>query len=290
MNVTVKQINAFVALAQCRSFAEACERLHISQPALSIAIKNLEDSLNGSLFSRSTRSLHLTPEGEAFYPVAVRLLNDWDQALGDVVNSFNLKQGRLIIAAMPSFAVAKLPAILAKFKNQFPNINILIHDVLNESAIELVRQGRAELGICFNPGESEDLIFKELFSDELIAVVPQKHPLARKASTTWEALVDDTLIMLQKPSSMRLYIEEVLNEHQLQISPAIEVNQLATVGKLVALGLGVSTVPKMCEQQMIESGAVCVPLDTPKIERSVGVIWRTRFALSAAAKALHKQL
>jgi LysR family carnitine catabolism transcriptional activator len=153
-----------------------------------------------------------------------------------------------------------------------------------------VRQGRAELGICFNPGESEDLIFKELFSDELIAVVPQKHPLARKASTTWEALVDDTLIMLQKPSSMRLYIEEVLNEHQLQISPAIEVNQLATVGKLVALGLGVSTVPKMCEQQMIESGAMCVPLDTPKIERSVGVIWRTRFALSAAAKALHKQL
>lgn len=78
--MTVKQLRAFLAVAQSLSFAQACERLHLSQPALSLAIKNLEQSLGGQLLVRTTRSVALTPEGETLLPIAVRLLADWDNA------------------------------------------------------------------------------------------------------------------------------------------------------------------------------------------------------------------
>ena len=81
MKATIKQLKAFVAAAQARNFAEAGSRVHLSQPALSIAIKNLEEIVGGRLLARTTRSLALTPEGEVFYPVAQRLLADWDNAL-----------------------------------------------------------------------------------------------------------------------------------------------------------------------------------------------------------------
>jgi LysR family carnitine catabolism transcriptional activator len=84
MKITIKQITAFVAVAQSQSYAEACDRIHLSQPALSITIKNLEDVLGGTLLTRTTRTLALTPEGQAFLPVAQRLLADWDHALGDI--------------------------------------------------------------------------------------------------------------------------------------------------------------------------------------------------------------
>ena len=85
MNITIKQLQAFVAVAKSGSFAEACTLVHLSQPALSITIKNLEDAVGGKLLQRSTRSLALTPEGAEFYPVVQRLLADWDRSLEDVL-------------------------------------------------------------------------------------------------------------------------------------------------------------------------------------------------------------
>ncbi|GAB2191656.1 LysR family transcriptional regulator [Sessilibacter sp. MAH1] len=290
LNVTIKQLSAFVALAQSRSFAEACERLHLSQPALSISIKNLEEALGGALFFRSTRSVHLTPEGEAFYPAAQRLLGDWQQTLGDVVNAFNLKQGRLILSTMPSFAVSVLPKVLREFRDRFPNINILLHDVLNESVIDQVREGRSELGVCFNPGKSDDLTFIKLFNDELVGVVSKDHPLASQSRIKLPELLLSPLIVLQAPSSLRLYVEQTLAARGLGFAAAIEVNQLATVGQLVGLGLGVSVVPRLCEQQMIDSGAVCVALDQPILNRDIGIVYRTRFALSSPAIAMRDLL
>ena len=86
MNASIRQLKAFVVVAQTRSFAQACGLLHLSQPALSIAIRNLEQAVGGTLFVRTTRSIALSPEGEAFLPLAQRLLRDWDSAFGDLRN------------------------------------------------------------------------------------------------------------------------------------------------------------------------------------------------------------
>ncbi len=114
--MTVKQLRAFLAVAQSLSFAQAGERLHLSQPALSLAIKSLEESLGGPLLERTTRSVSLTPEGETLLPLALRLLADWDNTEELLRQHFTLQLGKVSIAAMPSFAGNLLPLVLKTFR------------------------------------------------------------------------------------------------------------------------------------------------------------------------------
>ena len=140
MNITINQVLAFSTVAQTGSFAEAALQLHLSQPALSIAIKNLEEALGGKLLARTTRAVTLTPEGKAFYPVARRLLSDWQQSLQDVRNHFALRRGKLELAAMPTYTTNLLPQILADFHRQYPDIHVSVHDVIAENVVDMVRE------------------------------------------------------------------------------------------------------------------------------------------------------
>jgi LysR family carnitine catabolism transcriptional activator len=286
MNVSLKQLQAFVAVARSQSFAEACGRLHLSQPALSIAIKNLEDSVGGRLFARTTRSVALTPEGEAFYPVVKRLLADWDQSLDDVHNLFALRRGKLDIAAMPTFASSLLPEIMATYHQQYADINVTVHDVIAESVVDMVRNGRVELGVTFDPGDMQELDFTPLFTDKFVAVLPKQHPLAAKKTLRWRDLEGYDFISLQRPSSIRLLIDEVIAEHNYALAPAFEAHQLATIGRMVSVGLGLSVVPALSAGQMSEMGAISRPLTAPILTRSVGVISRRRAPLSVATQAM----
>ncbi len=290
MNVSIKQLSAFVALAQSHSFAEACERIHLSQPALSIAIKNLEEALGGPLFTRTTRAVSLTPEGQRLLPMAKRLLTDWDQALGDISDLFTLARGRLSIAAMPSFAEARLPEAIADFRGKYPNINISLHDVLNESVLEMTRAGRAELGVCFRPASVDDLEFTELFNDEMVALLPKGHPLSHHQNLTWQQLQDWPMVALAPPSNVRAYMDDLLAQHGLSLNVQVEVNQLATIKRLVALGVGASAVPRMCVEYGADSGVVYRPLIEPLVSRSIGLIVRRRYALSSAAEAMRDHI
>jgi len=286
MNVTIKQLQAFVAVAKSGSFAEACDLVHLSQPALSISIKNLEEAVGGKLLARSTRSLALTPEGAEFYPAVQRLLADWDRSLEDVHNLFSLRRGKLDVASMPTFASSLLPPILGEFHRQYAAINITVHDVIAESVVDMVREGRVELGITFDPGDAQDLNFQPLFRDKLVAVLPQGHPLLNKKKLQWRDLQNFPYIALQRPSSIRLLIEQILQDHHINLTPAFEAHQLASIGRMVATGLGIGVVPALSSGQMHEMGAHCLPLTAPVITRNVGMITRKRQPLSQATEAM----
>jgi LysR family transcriptional regulator, carnitine catabolism transcriptional activator len=290
MNVTVKQLKAFVAVARSGSFAQACAGMHLSQPALSITIRNLEQAIGGSLFARSTRSMVLTPEGEGFLPLAERLLRDWDGALGDLHDRFALRRGKLVIAAMPSFASSLLPEMLLAFHRLYPAIKVSVQDVVAESVVAMVREGRAELGLSFDPGNSGDLHFQPLFHDHFVAVLPPQHALLAMSSLRWKNLEPYPFIALQQPSSIREQIDEFARAEALQISVLMESHQLATIGRMVSAGLGLSVVPALCSGPMQEMGNVCRTLDGANIARDVGILTRRGYPLSAAAAALQKMI
>ncbi len=287
---TVKQLRAFIAVAKTRSFTEACEQVHLSQPALSIAIKNLEDALGGKLLVRTTRALRLTPEGEAFYKTAMRLITDWDDAFEEVQSRFSLFRGKIAISCMPSFAVNQLPNVLLNFRGKHPDINVAVHDVIAEEVVEMVRTGRVEVGISFDPGDAQDLLFEPLFEDCFIAALSADHPLAKKQQLTWAQMVDEELVTLQRPSSMRLQIDRELHKEGINLTISFEAHQFSTVGRMVAKGLGIGLVPTLCTEQMQELGTVCRPLIDPIISRKVGIITRKRAALSAAAQGIVNEL
>ena len=290
MNVSVKQLRAFVAVAETGSFAQACEQLNISQPALSMAVKNLEDEVGGSLFLRSTRSLSLSPEGSAFLPTAQRLLRDWSDAFTDLQRLYSLQQGKLTIAAMPSFASTRLPAVLATYRQQFPNIDIAVRDIVMEELIEAVRAGRVELGVAFEPDDSEGLEFEALFTDRFVAVLPEAHLLLARSRLRIKDLLGDTVITLNRGSSTRRWTEDAFARESLSPPAIFEAFQLTTVGAMVAAGLGVALVPALCEEQMHQLGARCKPISGRCIERRVGIIRRRRQQLSSAAVAMRALL
>ena len=284
--MNLKQLRAFVAVATYQSFAQAGEHLHLSQPALSLTIKGLEEHLGGALLARTTRSVSLTPEGEVLLPLARQLLADWDNTEELLRQRFTLQLGRVSVAAMPAFAGNLLPPVLKVFRERYPRVNVTVHDVINEQVLELVRHRRVELGIGFEPEASEPLLFKPLYLDRFVAVVPTDSPLARQARVSWEELLKQDFIALQRPSAVRLLLERHVAADHGKLAVAFESHQLSTIGRMVANGLGVSAVPALCIGQMRELGAQCVPLVAPSIERRIGVILLADHKLSAAAQAV----
>ncbi|WP_193072124.1 LysR family transcriptional regulator [Pseudomonas sp. FME51] len=284
--MTIKQLRAFVAVAQTLSFAQAGERLYMSQPALSLSIKALEDGLGGRLFSRTTRTVNLTPEGHALFPLARRLVAEWDNVEDNLRQHFTLRRGRVSIAAMPSFAGNRLPSMLMHFRERYPAIGITVHDVINEQVVEMVRNRQVELGITFEPASDLSMKFKLLYLDRFVAVVPRDSPLIECTKVCWEDLQTYPFITLQRPSAVRVMLEESLSIGGQKLNVAMESHQLATIGRMVGSGLGVSVVPSLCIQQMHELGAHCIPLANPVIERPIGMLTKADHELSVAAQAL----
>ena len=275
MRMSVKQFRAFLAVAHTLNFAHASERLNLSQPALSLTIKGLEEALGGALLQRSTRKVTLTQEGELFLPMARQLLADWDNVEEAMRQSFTLQRGKISVAAMPSFAANVLPEALKAFRDRYAGVNVTVHDVINEQVIEMVREGRVEMGIAFEPSPNHNLLITPLAVDRFVAIVPRQSPLAKKKQLTWQELLTLDFITLQRPSAVRLMLDVALESHQ-----------LVTVGRMVASGLGGSAVPALCKTQMASLGAVCIPLSDPPIEKCVGAIHAGHLPLSKAAQAL----
>ncbi|MFT2097833.1 LysR family transcriptional regulator [Marinomonas sp. 2405UD66-6] len=284
--MNIKQVRAFLAVAQSMSFANAANQLHLSQPALSLSIKSLEDSLGGKLLTRTTRSIALTPEGEALVPIARRLLAQWENAEDEMKQRFALQLGKITIASMPSFAASLLPKAIRNYHASYPDIQVAIDDVLSDVVVEMVRNNQVELGISFEPVGLLELAFYPLYDDRFIAILPKDHPLEVHESITWEALLEYDFITLQRPSSVRTMIEKTLNDANIELNVAFDAHQLATVGRMVSDGMGVAVVPALCRQQAKEQGAICRPVVEPEIHRRVGVICQPRSSLSIAAAAM----
>lgn len=283
--VSIKSVNAFVILAQSQSFAEASHKLHISQPALSTAIKKMEEQLGGALFSRSTRSLKLTPEGATFLPVAKRLLADWDNALDDVMQLFRLEKGLLTISSMPSFAEGKLPFLLSSFGYAQPNIGIRVLDVVMELVIENVINERAELGFVFEPEDTDVISFKPMFDDEFILVMPPGHVLTTLKNITIADIIKYPFVSMNRGSSMRRWIDDVLARNNPKIRIVAEASQFGTIGNIVYSGMGIAIVPSMVEQQMRAKGCISSKVNDLNIIKRVGMITAKNRGLSAAAEA-----
>ncbi len=289
--MTLRQLKAFLAVAQTLSFAEASKKIFISQPALSLAIKNLEDRLGGRLIVRTTRTVSLTPEGKALYEKGRRLVNEWDTLEEEMRQRFELERGQVSIAAMPSFAANVLPEVIKSFRQKYPEVNVQIHDVVAEETIELVRSGGVELGVAFLPAKvSNPDEFTHLCTDQFVAVLPENHSLSARKSIAWKEILSDDFIALQRPSMVRSLIEEELNDAGISLYVTYDSHQFATVGRMVSNGLGVSVVPTLCSDQMRETGACVVPLTEPSITSEIGIFTKRKDQLSVPAHALFDAL
>ena len=170
---------------------------------------------------------------------------------------FTLRRGKVSVAAMPSFAANVLPPVLKTFRDCYSGINVTVHDVVNEQVIEMVSEGRVEMGIAFEPDYCGHVHFTPLGVDRFVAIVPADSRLANRQRVSWRDLLTLDFITLQRPSAVRLMLEEQLAQSGTQLEVALESHQLVTVGRLVANGLGGSAVPALCLRCACVVPALC---------------------------------
>jgi LysR family carnitine catabolism transcriptional activator len=282
-NVSFRQLQIFVCIAQSATFAQAAEKMCLSQPALSSAIKKMESQLGGLLFSRTTRKVELSPEGRQFLPVSERLIGDWQEAFSDLHNLFSLGRGKLSIAAMPSFAAGLLPGILQQFKTEFPNIKLSVADVVMESVIKDVQAGRAEIGFSFEHEKMDGLEFHPILTDNFIAVLPINHPLSENKVLSWSQIALYPFVAMNKGSAIRQWIDSFMELNHLSLNIVVEASQLATLGQFVKHDLGVSVVPALCKEQMLSKDLVCLKIHQSGLSKRVGIIKQKNGNLSQVA-------
>jgi len=278
--MTLKQLKAFLALARSLNYANASNELHLSQSALSLTIKTLEEELGGKLFKRNTRRVELTFEGKSLIPYAKKLLANWEDMEKDVKQRFKLQRGTLNIASMPFVTHAIMPNVIQNFLNLHPNINFSIHDITNEKIIENVLDGIFELGICFEPQQIDMLEFLPLFNEDFLALLPKAHPLAHANSITWKELCANPFVTLQQPSIVRYLIEENCKKNNIQLDLKVECHQISSLSSFVALGIGVSVIPRHFQQFIDTEKNVLIELQDQDLIKPVGIIYKKNFEIS----------
>ena len=289
MNVSSRQLRAFVALAQEKHFTKAAERCHQTQPAFSALIRSLEEMVGVRLFDRTTRRVELTYEGRLFNESAQRLLNDLDTVMGDIQDHVAKRKGRVAVAALPSLAAGWLPAIYAQFHAQYPGVTLHLHDALLEPCLDMVRQGTVDMAVAAKGQDMSGLQAEPLCEDYFYLVCRDDHPLADRDAVHLRELEGNAMIQLGKGSS----IWQSLARHAafLSANSFLEVDHLATVTGLVSAGLGVSLVPAMTLFQFRHERIRVIPLaPRSRIKRSLYLIRRREKGLSSAGQAFYEVL
>ena len=181
--------------------------------------------------------------------MARRLIADWDNAEDEMRQRFSLQRGRVTLAAMPSFAGNLLPPILKTFRARYPNVNVTVNDVINEQVLEMVRDRQVELGVAFEPMQNTSMTFTPLYMDRFVAVVPQDSPLAARTEIDWKTLLQEPFITLQRPSTVRVMLEEHLLARGMKCRlslKAINWRQWGGWFPVLALALCQRCVPSRC--------------------------------------------
>ncbi|MFZ5506257.1 MAG: LysR family transcriptional regulator [Pseudomonadota bacterium] len=287
MDLSTRQLRAFVTLAEARSFTRAAAQCHLSQPAFSALIRQLEDQLGQRLFDRSTRHVELTTEGRAFEPAARRVLAEFDAALAGAADRAALRKGRISIALLPSLAAGWLPGVLAEFRARYPAIELEVADVLSEACIERVKTGQADLAIAAIRADTPELRAELFCTDRFHLVCPSGHPLAKaKQPPKPKDLLPHPFIHLSRTSSVRQYLDAALRP--LQLNAVLEVDQLATVMGMVRAGLGISIVPELALFHFQQPGLVTRVLPWKGLVRRLYLVRRRDRGLSVAAQGFYE--
>jgi DNA-binding transcriptional LysR family regulator len=284
MNVTLKQLRAFCAVARTGSFTLAAESLYITQSALSGLIKELEQVLTTRLVDRSTRRVYLTDAGERLHPHLESVLQDLDALLEQVVDPNTAQSGTVRVAASQLLASTLMPELIAAFQAEHPLATVKLVDTPVESVMARVFSGEVELGIGPEREPNSDITSARLFDGPFMAVYPANHPLAAVKRLRWSHLAPYPVITLQGQFTERLNQDLRAADPALAFSPATEVAYMATALSMVSAGLGVALCIPYAAPLVDLYGLKMAELTGPEVRRSFEVFTRRGRSLSAVGQ------
>jgi DNA-binding transcriptional LysR family regulator len=288
MNITIMQLKAFLTVARFGSFTSAAQVLHISQPALTVQIQQLERSLNLRLFDRDTRNVVLTPSGRMFAPMFQRLFLELETIVDNAQNFSELKQGIIRLGSIPSVATTYLPETISAFRERYPQVSFDLRDANGHGVVELVRSGKVEFGITNADQKWPDLDVTELYEEEIHVVCPKNHAIASLKTVTLEEIAQYPLVFLDTGFNSRTVLDAAFAAAGQFVKPVCEVSYTSTAIGMVRAGLGLAMLGSLV---VSASNLYSFPdvmsrrIDHPDLVLPISLIRKTGRSLSPSSQA-----
>ncbi|MCG5078126.1 LysR family transcriptional regulator [Paraburkholderia tagetis] len=272
MDLNLRDIRALVAVAEAGNFTRAAERLHLSQPALTVQIRRLEETIGTRLFDRNSRNVALTPAGRELLPLMRKSLHDMENVLRDARALGDGERGTIRLACLPTFAASVLPELVIGMKREVPRVAFEIRDVVASTVNALVRNEDADVGLT--GGEVSDPMLEVLHTgvDRLVAVCPRAHPLAKKRRITLDDLVRSPLVLTAPGTSVRAVVDAALSETREAPDISCEPTYMMTAVAMVRAGLGITILPETAREVRAEPGLIVKPIDHPAFVRPIAIV------------------
>jgi DNA-binding transcriptional LysR family regulator len=280
------QLEIFLCIAEEKSFSRAAEKMLRTQPALSIAIKRLEEELGEPLFDRSSKSGTLTEAGRILLSYAQRMINMRDEAKDAISELRGMFRGRLTIGANESTSLYLLPKLLLEYRRRHPQIKIEVFRNISEKIPSEVLERNLDFGfLSFDPMHPS-LQSLEVHRDELVLVVPPKHHLAGRKQVMVKDLGNEQFVAHNVKTPARTRIFDFFAQHRTPLNICIELATLETIKEFVKLEVGLAILPRLAVEEEIKSGELIeVPVKGMKIEKTLRLVYRREQTLSHAAKS-----
>ncbi|AGB44882.1 transcriptional regulator [Mesorhizobium australicum WSM2073] len=286
MNITLRQLRAFIAVAENGQFNLAARSLHLTQSAVSILVRDLESEIGVRLFDRHTRMVSLTVVGQEFLPQARKILKDLDLAVGDVRDNVSLKRGQVTIAAAIVLAATIVPPIIARFLRKYPEISVSIRDMPEEAIGPAIKRNEVDIAVGTSSEDDPEIAGTPLLRDRLMLVCREDHRLAKRKSVRWAELADETMIVLAAANPLRNLVEHNLIRVVPNFRPKYEVRFSTTAISMIAAGMGIAVLPENSSQLASAVRVTTVDLIDPLVMRDVSLLQRGQHSLSPAAERL----
>jgi DNA-binding transcriptional LysR family regulator len=284
----LSQLEVFLAVARERRFSRAAEKLYRTQSAVSQTIRKLEDELGEALFDRSSREGVLTDAGKVLYDYAEKLINLRSEAAESLTELRELQKGKLVIAAN-EFTVLYLLPVLAEFRRLHPMIRIKVERALGSHIPDDVLSYSAEFGVLSYEPQDPSLNSVVVYLDELVFVVPPKHPLALTPQVSIRQLGAESFVAHIVSSPYREKVIQLFKTHKTPLHMDVELPTLQAIKQFVAMENGVALVPGISVETEIARGElVRIRVRDLQITRKLRLIYRKDANLSHAARAFLK--
>ncbi|MFC5499732.1 LysR family transcriptional regulator [Caenimonas terrae] len=281
-------LRAFIRAAELRSFAAAAKALHLSLPAFSRRISNLELRLGVRLFDRTTRSMELTQLGSRFLREVTTVVDDLDRTLLGLRDAAQLEAGDVTIGCVLSAVHHFLPPVIDAYRELHPNVLVRIIEQGADGVFASVRHGEADFGINYIGMQESEVAFTPLLNDPYVLACRADHALGARRTVRWDELAAWDQVRVSQASRNRVFIDQALAELPALPRPVCEVRHVSTLIGLVEAGLGVAIVPQLAVPPR-PAAVVGIPLEPP-VTRTIGLIQRAGRTLSPAADAFAQLL
>ncbi|MFL6255241.1 MAG: LysR family transcriptional regulator [Pyrinomonadaceae bacterium] len=251
----IRQLRAFLAIADARTFTAAAQRIHYTQAALSMQIKQLEREVGVPLFTRMPRRVVLTEAGERLLSRAQHILREHDAALAELAELAGAKHGRLRVGSASGMVSAdSLPTILKKLRRAHQHADVSVTSGTSEELVKKILAGETDAAFVSLPVQARNIETELLSQDQLVAIASPRHALASQRVVSAFALAGEKLILGERGGNTRRLIDEFFAEAGLKPTVAMELSRQAAIKNMVAADMGVGIVPLSVVRDEVERG------------------------------------